>query len=156
MPNVYDSIDLSFGWNGDYSIGSDGDLEDTSNNGLLSLIDQLHDLAASTFKDWELYPSRGAGLDDFVGEPNTRSTGNRIHDRWRTAIVSAGLVVEDDLEIRVAPVHKHKVLIVTSIDAVATETNTLLQGQKLTIAMVFDTIERETFFLEKTPNLTQD
>lgn len=153
MPNVYDSVDLSFGWNGDFSISGDGDLEDTSNDGLQSLIDQIHDLCASTFKDWELYPSRGAGLDDFIGEPNNRTTGNRIHDRLRTSIISAGLVSEDDLAIRVSPIHANKVLIVISIDAIATETNNLLQGQRLTIALVFDSVEQETFFLEQAPNL---
>lgn len=156
MPQVYDAIDLRFGWNGDYSVSPDGDLEDTSTNTLQSLIDQIHDICASALKDWEIYPARGAGLDDFHGEPNTRSTGTRIHDRLRIAIVSAGLVAENDLSIRVAPIHINKVLILISIDAVPTEANGLVAGEELVISLVFDSVEQETFFLDKTPNLLSE
>ena len=153
MPGVYDDFDLEFTWNGDFPISRDGDLRDTSRDGLQSLIDQLHDICASTFKDWEIYPNRGAGLDDYIGEPNTRTVGGRIHDRVRIAISSAGLVCEEDLKVRVVPVHIHKVLIILMINAAPTPNNNLREGDLLQISFVFDSIEQEVFFLDMTPDL---
>lgn len=156
MPRNYDFLDLSFPWNGDYPIDSDGDLEDTSDDGLLSLIHQIHDLCASEVKDWELYPNRTANLDAFHGEPNNRATGRRIENSLMMAIIAAGLVAEEDLQVRVVPIHIHKVLIVITINAIATANNNLVQGQRLTVSLVYDSMEREMYFLEKTPNLLGD
>ena len=144
-----DAFDLSFDWNGDYDIGNNGDIKDTSRDGLDSLIHQLHDICASLPGDWELYPNRGAGLDDFLGEPNNKVTSILIQDRLKLAIVSANLIPENDLKIRTIPIHKNKLLIILSVNAIATSKNSLVRGQSLYVAFVYDTIEKEVFFLEQ-------
>jgi hypothetical protein len=153
MANIYDEIDAQWTWNGDYSLGRDSDLADTSHDGLLSLRQELHDICASEIGDWLLYLGRGATLSDFLGEPNIRSTGDSLHDRLRSSILSAGLVVDADLQLRVVPVHRHKVLIVIQIDAVATPLNRL-QDDRLVAALLFDFMEQSTVFLDKVPLLT--
>jgi hypothetical protein len=154
MPNVYDDIDLAWAWNGDYLLGHTKDLEDTSNDGLRSLIQDIHTVAASAFRDWELYPNLGAGLDDFIGEPNIRSTAEAIHDRLRLAIVSAGIVLEEDLTVRVVPVHRNKLLIVVQVDVMPTPSNKMdSSGTTIRTALVFDFLEQGVFFLDKPPEL---
>lgn len=152
MASIYDDIDISFDWNGDLELSS-GDIKDTSDNSLQSLLDQIHIICASALEDWEIYPNKGAGLNDFVGEPNTRYMGDRIHDRLRIALTSAGIVSEEDLEIRVVPIQIYKVLILIRIDAIATAFNPLNIGEKLQTALVFDTLEQGVFFLGTTPEL---
>jgi hypothetical protein len=153
LPSVYDAIDLSFPWSGDYIIDN-GDLKDTSDDGLQSLIDQLHDIVASAIRDWLLYPNRAANIvDDFVGEPNTRATGDSLHDRLRLTIVSAGLVRESDLQVRVIPTHIHEVLIVFRIAAVPTAYNQLAENQFLQVAFVFNSLEQTVFSLHQQPQL---
>ena len=151
---VYDDIDFDFSWNGDYLLGNDGDLSDTSDDTLRSLIQDIHSICASAFNDWEFSPRRAAELDDFIGEPNIITTGDRIHDRVRLALTSNGVVLEDDLDIRVIPVHIHKVLIIIKINATATPLNKITRGQVLIVQLVFDFFEQGIFFLSKVPTLT--
>jgi len=153
LPGFYDDIDVAFGWNGDLNLGHDGDIESTKSNGLQSLLDQIHSISASTLLDWKVYPNRGLGLDDFIGEPNTRYQADRIHDRVRLGLTSAGLVAEEDLQVRVVPVHIHKVLILIKINAISTAYNQLQDGEFLQTAIVFDSMEQQVFFLDKTPEL---
>ena len=48
MPSNYDDIDLRFTWNGDFVL-KNGDLGDNSEDALLSLMDQIHDICASSY-----------------------------------------------------------------------------------------------------------
>lgn len=153
MPSNYDDIDLRFAWNGDFLRDDSGDLAINRDDALKSILDQIHSICASALEDWEIYPNRGAGLDDFVGEPNTRYQADRIHDRLRLALTSAGIVETEDLQIRVVPVHINKVLILIRIAAVATTFNALQDGELLQTAVVFDSLERQVMFLDQTPNL---
>ena len=154
MAGNYDQLDIQFSWNGDILLEA-GDIKTTQFDGLQSLEDQIRIVVSSALGDWEIYPGKGAGLDDYVGYPNTKSTGEAIHDRVRLAIVSAGLVYEEDLEVKVIPVHIHRVLIVVRVNALPSAVNRLNTGEVLQTAMIFDTSEREVFFLDKTPVMTQ-
>ena len=154
MASVYDAVDIRWTWNGDYSVGQDGDLEDTSYDALLSLLQDIHNICASALRDWELYPNLGAGLDDFVGEPNVRSRADLIHDRIRLALTSANVVKEADLRVRVIPVHRHKVMILLMIKVVPTAFNQLsAQTNGLRTAFVFDFVEQGMLFWDKIPQL---
>lgn len=155
MAHVYDQIDVAWSWNGDISTGRDGDIADTSEDYLISLSQDLHSVAASEIGDWELYLGIGAGLDEFIGEPNTKETANLIHDRLKVSLVSLGLVAEGDLSIRVVPVHIHKLLIVVKVNAVPTPWNSLVAGETLTVQLVFDFLEQGITFFEKTPWLSE-
>lgn len=154
MASNLDSIDIQLAWNGDILLDK-GDIKTTQFDGLQSLEDQIRIVVSSSLGDWEIYPGKGAGIDDYVGEPNTRSTGDAIHDRVRLAIVSAGLVYEEDLEVKIIPVHIHRVLIVVRVNALPSAVNRLGTGEVLQTAMIFDTSERQVFFLDKVPLMTQ-
>jgi hypothetical protein len=134
-------------------MGDDHDLRDTMDDGLQSLMQEVHTICASSLKDWEIYPNKGANLSDFVGEANNRSTGDAIHDRLRLALVASGTVIEEDLQIKVIPVHIYRVLVIIKIDAVSTPLNKLTPGQGIMTRLVFDFMEQNMFFLDKTPVL---
>lgn len=153
MPSNYDDLDVRFHWNGDFGLDDNGDLEINASDGLLSLRDQIHLICASMAEDWEFYPNKGASLDDYVGEPNNRSTGDQIRERIRISLVSSRIVSDEDLEVRVIPVHIYKILVVIRINVVATIFNNLAQGDLFQTALVFDTLEQSVFFLDKTPEL---
>ena len=155
MAGLYDNIDLWFSWNGDISLDK-GDIKDTSSDYLRSLIQDIHSVSASCLNDWEVYPNLAATLDDFIGEPNSKATCNAIHDRLRTAIVSLGVVSENDLNIRVIPVHIHRVLIIIRVDCIPTPWNGLDTTEALVTSLVFDFLEQGITFLEKVPELGVD
>lgn len=152
MPANYDDIDLRFAWNGDFLLG-EGDLRDNGENALLSTLDQVHDICASVSGDWAIYPNKAANLDSHLGESNTKERASRIRRDIALALVSASIVLEEDLRIDVVPVHVNKVLIIIHIDAIATPYNALSEGQQLQVALVYDSFEQQLFFLDKIPQL---
>tara|TARA_Y100000310_G_scaffold234993_1_gene238014 strand:+ start:12771 stop:13235 length:465 start_codon:yes stop_codon:yes gene_type:complete len=148
MPANYDSVDLSFTWNGDYEFDG-GDLADTSDDHIQAFQQDLATIVASSEQDWENYPYRAAGVDDWVGEPNTRRTAIALKERVNIALVSSGVVADGDLTVKVVPVHIHRVLIVLGIKALATQFNSLEVGSRLTVALLFDSMEHQVSFLDK-------
>lgn len=156
MASFYDINDLRFGWNGDLLMSDTGDLRDCSDDTLQSLLDQINIVCASTLNDWEIYPGKGAGMDDFIGEPNIPQTATRLRDQLRLALVSAELVKEEDLYIRVFPVHVHKIMIIIRVDAIPSATNKLRSKEKIQTSLVFDTISSQAFFLDKSPQILAD
>jgi hypothetical protein len=143
----YDNVDADFTWDGDYTIGQDGDLGDTADDYIRSLINEIRDLVKSDFGDWSKDPSFAGDLTDFNGEPNTRETGKRIEDRIKSRITAVQLVNAQDLFVKVTPVHVNQVLITIRVQAVATSKNSLKVGEPVVLALVYDSTEHSIFFL---------
>jgi hypothetical protein len=96
-----------------------------------------------------MFPGIGASLSDFIGEPNTRQTANLLHDRLRMAIVSLGLVNEEDLDIKIVPTHRTEVAIFIRVAALSTPYNSLRNGELLTVTFLYDYMDLNSgvFFL---------
>jgi hypothetical protein len=149
---IYDSIDFSWSWDGDYIEGLDGDLKDSSGdkNLLESLVTEVHTVLRSETGDWLLDPSVGANLSDFRGEPNNRNTGKGLEQRVKGKLIATGIIRQEDLNVRVVPVGRHEVLTIIKVNATATPLNGLTPGQPLIISLVYDTLEDSVFFLDET------
>lgn len=143
----YDSIDLAFTWDGDYVIGEDGDIGDTSSDFISSLVQEIQTVVKGEFGDWEKFPNLCAGLNDFNGEPNTRATGDKIINRITSKLTSVGLVKVEDLKVKVVPIGTSQVLVSIRVQATPTPNNSLQLGQPLVVTLVYDTIEQSVFFL---------
>lgn len=143
----YDSIDLDFMWDGDYAIDGNGDIQDTSYDYLQSLRNEIANIVKSELLDWEQDPTIGANISDFLGEPNTREMGELIEDRVRTSLISARVVLPEDVSVRVVPVGVHRVLITVSVLVVATANNQLNVSEPIVASVIFDTMEQGLFVL---------
>jgi len=143
----YDSIDLEFTWDGDYAIDDDGDIRDTSYDYLQSIRNEVANIVRSELLDWEREPTIGANLSDFLGEPNTREMGQLIQDRVKTALIAAGIVLSEDVSVRVIPVGVYKVMIAISILAIATTNNQLDISDPIVVSTIFDSTEQGLFVL---------
>ena len=147
MPNNYDNIDCWWTSQGDFVLDG-GDLKDTSEDGLRSLVQDLTTISKSSVGDWKLLPGLGANVDESLGKPNSQATGQLLHDRLRIAIVSAGVVAEEDLFITVIPVSRDEMLIIERVRANPTPYNRLGQGQVLTIELVYSSQEKNMYIVE--------
>lgn len=143
----YDSLDLDVTWDLDYIPDEDGDLKDTSEDLLLSLKHEIATVVKSEAFDWEKDITLGANLSDYTGEPNTRETGEALQNRVKSAITNQGIVQNQDLTVRVIPVHAHQVLIMIRVAAEASPGNNLVPGQQLELDLIYDTFENGIFFL---------
>lgn len=152
MANYYDSIDFKWTGSGDFAL-EQGDLADTQEDTLLSLKQEIQTICKSSLGEWEIWPGIGAGLSDFVGEPNVRSTAELIHDRVRIAIISQGIVNEEDLVVNVIPTHRFEVLIIIRVKAIATPYNNLSSGNVLVVSAIYDYLDQGINFLYENPEL---
>lgn len=144
MPRNYDDIDLYFTRTGDFAIEA-GDLRDTSEDGLRSLVQEISMVVKSTMGDWELYPGIGTGVDEFKGRANTKKTSNLIHDKIRMSLICAGICFEEDLFITMVPITRQELLVVLRIMAQPTPLNKLGNGEVLVIEMLYNFEEKGTF-----------
>ena len=143
MPSNYDSIDLDWTIDGDFMKDSTGDLKDTSEDLLLSFKNEVFTIIKSDLKEWREEPSVGAGLDDFVGEPNSQEIAARLEDRVKSSLLL--IASASDLSVRVIPVGVYRVLITLNIQVLATAENGLQAGENVSVSLLFDYMERGTF-----------
>lgn len=146
---LYDSVDLDWAWDGDYVVGEDGDLGDTSDDYVRSLETEIATIAKSALLDWEKDPTIGATLDDFVGEANTRETGGAIEDRLRFQILDAGIVRAEDLAVRAVPIGMYRIMVVITVTAIATSNNRLDVSNPVVVTLAFDTTEQSVMVLPR-------
>lgn len=143
MPSNYDSIDLDWTIDGDFMKDSSGDLKDTSEDLLLSFKNEVFTIIKSDLKEWREDLNVGAGLDDFIGEPNSKEIAARLEDHVKSALLL--IASSSDLNIRVIPVGVYKVLITVNIQVLATVDNGLQAGEGVSVTLLFDYMERGTF-----------
>lgn len=149
----YDSIDADFTWDGDYVVGSDGDLGDTRSNYLTSLYNEIRSTVRSEIGDWEKHPLIGPNLSEYRGEPNNRRTVNRMQQALISALTSNDIVQPGDLSIRIVPVGPYQVLILINVSVQATPNNGLEPGQTLDVSISYDSLEDSIFFLPPSETL---
>ncbi len=149
MPANYDSLDLIHTWNQDLAIGHDNDLADTSNDEIQSLIQEVQTIVNSDLLDWEENPTYAASLDDYIGEPNSRDTASSIVNRITTSLISNNIVRADDVSVRVIPVGKSEILIIVSIQALATQNNSIIDNNNIVVTFSFDYSEEGISIIEK-------
>lgn len=136
MPGNYDNIDFDWSFDGDLIIDDDGDIKDTSDDHIRSLLNEIQTIVKSETQDWRDNPEVGAGLSDFIGEPNDRTTARDLQARLENAI---GLIVNrQDLSVRIIPFHIHKVAILIAVQALSTPNNSLTSFTPITLHFVFD------------------
>lgn len=132
----YDSIDLRFSSEGDFSIDALGDVRDTSDDLLRSIRQELETRVRSSLRDWLSDPWLGADLTDFIGEPNTRELANDIALQIRHALVFDGLVASSDLEVIPMPLDVHVIVF-----RLVLKVSTLEDTGSVTIDVAYDTLQ---------------
>ena len=77
----------------------------------------------SDLNSWRIYPKKGAGLSDFVGEPNNKKTAEAIKTRIVSSITRNGLVNTNDLKVIYMPVDIDKIIFRISLKVASTAAN---------------------------------
>jgi hypothetical protein len=98
----YTRQDIKMTNDGDFEVGSDGDLS-------LASIDQttIQDILLNTYTilgDFDAFPSIGSRLYKFIGEPNTRQNASLVQSEILRALTQNGYFSKEDLDISVVPI----------------------------------------------------
>lgn len=143
MAGNYDSVDFDFTWDGDLVLDTQGDLKDTSEDQLLSIKNEIFTIVKSNLGDWREDMNVGADLDDFVGESNSRETGENIQIRLESAL--SEIVSLADVKIRVVPVSIYKVLIALTLSVLPTAENGIQAGTTISTTFLYDYLEKGVY-----------
>lgn len=154
MASIYDAVDLDWSWDGDFIPGPDGDLLDTSDDHLRSLVTEIATVVKSSLQDWRDNPEIGSGIDDFIGEPNDRETARNLQIRLQASLLQ--IVKGQDLSVRIVPFHIHKVAIFIAVQALPTRANHLNSFQPVTMTFVFDYQENGLYVPSSSMNHFQE
>lgn len=136
MAKVYDRNDLYFSRRGDYIVGPEGDLYDTSDDVLRSLLQEIRSRLQSDLGDWRLYPELGAELSALVGEPNNKQTAEALKAKMQASLSQFGLVDTRDMVIQYLPIDAQRLLFRMRITVAATQEN--LNTESLSVQILYN------------------
>jgi len=144
-PQIYDNTDCFWTSQGDYYLGDDGDLMDTESDPLRSLVQEVRTRAAADPGDWAVFPTVGAGLRDFVGEPNNARNAEMIKARLLAALAKEGLINTRDMEIKYLPVTLDKLLVRLTVRVAPTAKNA--GSQYITTTVVYSYSDNNVYIM---------
>ena len=136
MPKNYDNVDLYWTFDEDLLIGPGGDLMDTEDDVLLSLMQEIKTRLAGDMEDWELYLDVGAQLSDLVGEPNNKMTAEAGKAKIFSALTKDGLVAASDLSVKYMPLSHDSLLYKVVVKVEPTVKN--FQTQQIEVSLLYD------------------
>lgn len=108
--------DIYFTEAGDFRLGPDGDLEETTNYQYRGLIQKVLTKVASQKGEWALHPEMGLGLSDFLGKPNSALLGAQLRARVMSELIRDGTIKPADLKVFVFPTSETSLAIVIEIN----------------------------------------
>lgn len=141
----YSSIDFFWSNRGDYALDHRGDIADTEDNPLRSLVQEMRTRVEASVGDWPIYPTIGAGLDDFIGEVNNRTTADEIKVRVAASLTSDGLIKASDLQVQVTPLSSRAIRVSIMVNVMNTpgvESNI----EWLNFSYLYDIAEKGTIY----------
>ena len=115
MANPKAINDLLYTDNGDFWVGSNGDLEETKNYLYKGLIQKIRTRLESNPGDWKLQPGIGAGLQGFRGRENTRNLGDEIKTVVANEILQIGFLSPNEFVVDVIPTSTTSIMIIIAI-----------------------------------------
>jgi hypothetical protein len=123
MPRPYDFVDMFWSSDGDYEVDERGDLQDTSYDVLRSIHQQIQTRIMSDKGDWQYQKRIGAGLSNFVGDPNTAETGRALQNAITSALLQNGLINMEDLKVKIAPISPTHIAFQVTLNYLPTREN---------------------------------
>jgi len=145
MPAIYDNTDLLWTRRGDVVLGHDGDLADTYNDPLRSVVQEMRSRVEADFGDWYFHEDIAAALNRFVGEPNNKLTAENIKISVVAAITKYGLVRTSDVKVRYLPIDSDKLMIRIRLLVAPTARN--VASQEVNIQLLYSYSENNVYII---------
>jgi len=150
MSRFYDAIDLEWDRNGDFVIDDIGDLKSTEDDTIASMVAEVKSVLMSDFYDWEKHPGYAANLRDLIGEPNTPETAQMLEGRISSSLHINKVVDLSDIYVRAVPVSHEELLVILSLSAIPSATNSLDEAGSTTLAFTLNLSTGATFVVSQT------
>lgn len=133
MAKNYDRTDLYFTRRGDYLIGPDGDLFDTEEDPLRSVVQEIRSRLQSDKGDWVLYPKLGSDISYSIGEANNKQTAEELKVKVVASLNQYNLIEVRDINVSYVPIGAHTLLLRLRIAVSATDRNNASESVNIQI-----------------------
>jgi hypothetical protein len=108
MPNYDILSDIWMDINGEPEIGPDGDF--LRSEGTDALLQSCMFRLKTVIGDWVLEPECGASLEQLIGEPNSKDTGDLMEQLIVVALTHDGFLTSEEIKIVTIPVDKFTIM----------------------------------------------
>ena len=108
-------VDLHFTEAGDFTLGENGDIKDTTGIPYRGFIQRVLTRVMASKGDWILEPLLGVSLNSFVGQPNTKATATKIRDRIVGELLKEDLIRGSELLVDIFPIANNAIAIAVII-----------------------------------------
>lgn len=105
---IYNEVDIAVTASGDLCLASSRDFLLTSGSGVLK--QDISFRLRTNPGDFYPHPDIGAGLDELIGEPNTRETARNGESKIVHSLVYDGMISNIDLYVRGVPISNESVM----------------------------------------------
>ena len=126
--------DLSWSSEGDFII-KNGDIADTSKKVGWGFQQEVEDRIKSSYGDWKLYRTKGAGISNYEGEINNEETWERISGSIDFALSGDGFLDKGEYSIQIAPLSNTSIGIRIDFDTSLTEA---FPDSTITVKVAYD------------------
>lgn len=116
MPVDIVKNDLYFNTSGDFAIGIDGDLADTTFDEFAELKQEIRNRLSSEYNDWQLHPWLGADMSEIIGEPNSREVAEFGKQKILDALTAEAFLSSSDVNIKYVPISRDSLMYNIDVD----------------------------------------
>jgi hypothetical protein len=138
------SVDFYWSLDGDYSVGEDGDIRDTSYDIMRSTWQEMRTRGRSNHYDWKEHPTLGANLEELIGQVNNRATAEEGKANLLAALTQGGFLPKNVIKIKYVPISKHRLFYYIYVNILDPSTG---QTRLLKTTLLYDTLESEATIL---------
>ena len=95
----FTEVDLWFTEDGDFKVGSDGDLKGTEDSFGRAVLQEIRDRVRSKRGEWKLFASIGSNLESYLGEPGTSQNITRASQEIERSLTFDRMMLPGEMEV---------------------------------------------------------
>lgn len=135
--------DLKWSSDGDLVI-ENGDLADTRYVVGLAFLQEVSDRVKSSLGDWKLTPTKGADLDEFIGQINSSATQQAVENAISFSLTKDMFLSREDFQVSAIPINQTEIAVRIDFDASLTDAE---PDSTIQFKLIYDTTGKGPFIV---------
>jgi hypothetical protein len=135
--------DLKWSSDGDLVV-ENGDLADTKNVTGLAFLQEVSDRVKSSLGDWKLVPSKGADLDEFIGQTNSAKTQKAIESAISFSLTKDMFLSREDFQVTAIPINRTEIAVRIDFETSLTDVE---PDSTIQFKLIYDTSGKGPFIV---------
>jgi hypothetical protein len=135
--------DLKWSSDGDLVV-ENGDLADTKYIVGLAFLQEVSDRVKSSLGDWKLTPSKGADLDEFIGQVNSSATQQAVENAISFSLTKDMFLSREDFQVSAIPINRTEIAVRIDFETSLTDVE---PDSTIQFKLIYDTSGKGPFIV---------